>query len=408
MASPPSHTACLATVAGLLALFLTFAPSARAQVAPLSGASSVSVLTAYPGDAVYNRWGHTAIRVADPAAGFDVSFNYGTFDFGDPYFVPKFIYGQLDYLLSIQRTSRALAGYRAEGRPVVEQTLALSLAQRQAVFDFLRVNAEPENRVYRYDFLFDNCATRPRDVLLAALGGALTIPPEPDPDATFRTLVSDAVADDALLLFGFDLALGVTVDRKATPYEAHFLPLVLMDALEGATLTDSTTGARPLVAQTDTLFTADGYAPPARAFSWPTLLCWLLLALGTLVTWRGSERARLRFDRTLLAVVGLAGLILAWMWFGSLHHVTRANFNLLWALPTHFFAAIWLRRLRASRWGAGYAVFGAICALGAIAVSALGPQAMSSAVVPLGLVIALRLLAPVMRGTRGRGTWRDA
>jgi hypothetical protein len=375
----------------IIALLALAATEARGQ--QLSDAASVGIVTAYPGDAVYNRWGHTAVRVRDPAQRLDVLFNYGTFDFADPLFVPKFAYGQLDYLLSVSRTRDALRGYRAEERTVVEQTLDLDAQQRQRVFDFLRENARPENRVYRYDFLFDNCSTRPRDVLVETLGDALVLPSEPDPDATFRELVGQPVRDDALLTLAFDLALGQTVDRDVSAYEAHFLPLLLMEALDGAALADSA-GARPLVARTDTLLSLDVQAAP-RAFPWPSLFAWAWLLAGLLVTVKGSARVRRWFDRALYAGVGVAGLILALMGFASLHHVTQSNLNLLWAWPTHLVVAARLRWL-VSPMGRIYAWAAALGGFGAVAVWALGVQPLPPAAVPVSLLLAIRLVAPTL------------
>ncbi len=369
--------------------------SARAQaIPPLSEQSSVSMLTILPGDAVHAEFGHSAFRVQDPELGIDRVYNYGTFDFRDPFFVPKFVYGRLDYYLSVVPYDAAYRHYEAERRPIVEQRLRLDREQRQALFRFLEINAQPENRTYRYDFLFDNCSTRIRDALEAALGDAVRFADRPAPNESFRRLLDPWVADRPLLDVGFDLGLGTPTDRVATPREAMFLPVYLMEAFDHATV--ETGGARqPLVAQTDTTLWFEGYEATEAAFPWPRWLAWagFLLALG--LTARGVLRdtpPRRRLDALFVGLVGLAGCIVVFLWFVSEHTVTNHNWNLLWAWPTHLVAAVLLWRkaafrklLRVYLWlGAGAAL-----------LTALGwpfwPQDLHAAVLPLVLLLALRL-----------------
>ena len=249
----------LARLALVLALL---APAARAQDLPdLSPEAEVSLLTMLPGDEVYALFGHTAFRIADPALGLDRTYNYGTFDFEQPFFVVRFARGLLDYQLSVAPFERTLAEYRYMERPIIEQRLDLSPEAKQRLFRFLETNYLPENRAYRYDFFFDNCSTRPRDALEAALGR------RPDYNdyragstATFRDLLQPYLDGAPLTDLGIDLGLGAPTDRVATHREAMFLPLELMRAYDAATL-----DGRPLVAATDTLFWIDGAGLPDDA-----------------------------------------------------------------------------------------------------------------------------------------------
>lgn len=379
----------LARLALVLALL---APAARAQDLPeLSPEAEASLLTMLPGDEVYSLFGHTAFRIADPALGIDRTYNYGTFDFEQPFFVVRFARGLLDYQLSVASFERTLAEYRYLERPIIEQRLALAPEAKQRLFRLLETNYLPENRAYRYDFFFDNCSTRPRDALEAALGRT------PDYNdyratstATFRDLLQPYLDGAPLTGFGIDLALGAPTDRVATHREAMFLPLELLRALDAATL-----DGRPLVASTDTLFWIDGAGMPDDAFDWPTLAAWLLFALGAVLSvaaWRDErwQRAAFRFDIGLFAAVGIAGIVLLWLWLGTEHSVTGPNWNLLWAWPTHLGAALLLARRNLSPALRVYWVAAALVALGTVLLWPTLPQALHPAVRPVALLLALR------------------
>ncbi|MCL7973130.1 MAG: DUF4105 domain-containing protein, partial [marine benthic group bacterium] len=206
----------------------------RPGIPALSDSAVVSVLTVLPGDRLYSLFGHTIIRVRDPATGLDVGFNYGTFDFpttiaGGAGFVARFAYGKLDYKLQASgNPSYAVEWYaEQEGRSTIEQTLDLSPGETEALLAFLVENARPENAVYRYDFFFDNCSTRPRDVLERVLGTALAAEVA-DPGTSLRRLLDPYLVANPGVDFSMDIGLGMPADRLATSREALFLPVELM------------------------------------------------------------------------------------------------------------------------------------------------------------------------------------
>lgn len=381
-----------------LALLVSWSHTAWAQpIPPLSEAARVSMLTIMPGDAVYTEFGHSAFRVRDPERGIDRVYNYGTFDFSDPFFVPKFVYGQLDYYLSVVPYAAAVRHYRAQQRPIIEQHLRLTAEQRNALFRFLEINARPENRTYRYDFLFDNCSTRIRDALESAVGDAVRFTGRPAPDRSFRHLLDPWVADRPTLSLGFDLVLGMPADRIATPREVMFLPVYLMEAFDHATIR---VGAvqRPLVARTDTTLWFEGYDATERAIAWPRWAAGLALLAGLGLTIRHAQRdgavnatAERWFDTTLLGLTGLAGSIMFFLWFISEHAVTNANWNLLWAWPTHLVAAVLVWRRSQGPRLAWYCGAGALIALLTAAGWTLWPQVLHPAVLPLTLLLTVRL-----------------
>lgn len=368
-----------------------------ADVPALSDEAEISLLTMLPGREVYSLFGHTAFRVRDPALGLDRTYNYGTFDFDQPGFVLRFARGQLLYQLAVASFERTLVEYQYLERPIIEQRLDLPADVEQDLFRFLETNFLPENRAYRYDFLFDNCSTRPRDALELALAQRLSYGEYAPPAATFRDLLQPYLEADPLLDLGIDLGLGAPVDREATPREAMFLPLELMRAFDAATL-----DGRPLVASTDTLFWVPGAGMPEEAFDWPLLLGWLLFVGGaalTLRAGRGPSRALRRFDAVLFGAIGLAGLVLAFLWFGTDHTVTRPNWNLLWAWPTHLFIAFIVGRQNRPGWLRVYGGMAGAAALAAVLLAPVLPQAFHPAAFPLALLLALRGGALALRAS---------
>ncbi len=359
----------------------------------LSDAATASVLTMLPGREVYSLFGHTAIRIHDPAAGLDRTYNYGTFDFEQPGFLVRFAGGRLDYILATAPYADEIAKYQWLGRSVIEQTLALDPAAVRALYDALETNALPENRAYRYDFLFDNCSTRPLDILDAALrrAGRPGIALAPVPEATFRERLAPYLVGTPLVELGIGLALGTPVDRAATAREATFLPVDLAAALDRATV-----GGRPLVARRDTVFRADGPAMPSRAPRWPLAGAALVLAAALVLgRWRTWERG---FDAALFAVVGLAGVVLLLLAVATEHHVTAPNWNLAWAWPTHAVAAVALARSpgRAARvYLAAAAVVSALVAV--VMLTPLAPQPLPAEAVLLALAVAVRAGARAWR-----------
>ena len=188
---------------------LAGSPAVQAQ---LSDQATVSLITVYPGEAIYSLWGHSALRIHDPLLGMDIAYNYGTFDFGNPLiFVTRFAYGKLDYHLSRQHypalKAHAQQGY---GRTMIEQRLVLDHKQKNALFLFLERNALPEHRTYRYDFLFDNCSTRIRDVLTEVLGVGL--PAIATSELTYRELLLPYTRERSFLHFAINLGMGLPSD----------------------------------------------------------------------------------------------------------------------------------------------------------------------------------------------------
>ncbi len=350
----------------------------------LSDAAQVSLITTAPGDSVSNLFGHTAVRFVDPTRGFDVSFNYGVFEFG-PGFVTKFLFGELDYMLGIFPHESSLEMSNSQNRTTVEQVFDLTIEQRQELYSALLTKAQPENRTYRYDFLFDNCSTRVIDIFEAVLGDGLVMPDGPYEPRTFRTLLDEHILSMPWLKLGFSLLLGSRLDREASIEESWFLPRHLKAGFDGATL-----DGKPLVTETRVLFDSGHGDVPAAVFDYAVAFCWALLILAVVFVSKDKRGGWSRtFDALLFATVGAAGCFLAFMWGATEHTVMGDNWNLGWALPTHLLAAIFLARRSRPTW---LRIYFALTALSALMFAAgFGiPQELSPAILPVGLLIALR------------------
>jgi hypothetical protein len=261
------------------------------------------------------------------------------------------------------------------------------------MFRLLRINARPENAYYQYDFFFDNCATRLRDVLVASVGPGLTFDAEP-PERSFRRLLDRYLGAARWTDFGMDLGLGLPADRQATAREAAFLPEYLMEYFAAGRIDRGGDGPEPLVTGTVRLNgSPDTSWTPAPTTPWPALLLWALLVGGaalTAIDVRARRPGRRIVDGIFFGLLGVAGLAVVFLWFVSLHTVTKTNFNLGWALPTHLALAAALAAGSRARWVGFY--LGGTAALAAVLLAGMPawPQELPGPAVPLLVLVALR------------------
>ncbi len=364
----------------------------------------VSLVTFYPGSEPHNIWGHSEIRVQQGPV--DVYFNYGVFDFQAPAFMWRFMLGQTDYLC--QPVPRAYAMLGMENRRMVEQELNLPQDKAIMVRDFLWNNAQPENRTYRYKFLSDNCSTRPRDIIEMAAGEGLRYPAMSDSTVTYRDILAHYCRNYAWERFGIDLVLGWDVDTVLDQRATMFIPMLLMDAVAGATITTDSTTTRLVKATTVPIdkSTEGNVRPPTPWYLSPMTVAVLVLALTLMVTWRDWRRHDVArwFDTILFSAGGLAGCLLFFLIFFSTHEATSPNINIAWLNPLLLLLAIlpWFKKTRnAARW---------LHALNALVVALLmlawpwQPQVGNFAFFPLMTALVTRSLANVLLGgqtTRG-------
>ena len=370
----------LFTLSSLIPLTLVMPASAQ-----LSDSARVSVFTIYPGEAVHSLWGHSALRIWDPVTGIDIAYNYGTFDFGNPLsFIARFAYGKLDYRLALENSAaRVEYSWFSQRRGVVEQQLNLTPSERQALYQYLSINALPENSTYRYDFLYDNCATRIRDALEYALQTPLA--DSISTGVTFRSLVRPYVHARPDLDMAINLAMGLPVDRYASQRDLAFLPIELQALLQNA---QTATGA-PLVLASDTLYGNPVTPQTRRSMSLPTGIAWLIFVVACGYFLRDLREPRQRkFDVVFLSAVTLIGLFVTFFWLVSLHAITRPNLHIMWAWPLHIIPLFLSRRSLVTIYWWCAAAGAAVFALG----SAWWPQASPAIALPLALTVAVRCI----------------
>jgi len=321
-------------------LLIGFIYQGRAQITDLSPVAKISVITCGSGSDLYTTFGHSAFRVVDVAQELDVVYNYGTFDFDPPGFYVDFAKGKLDYKLSKQSYPRFLFTYELEQRWVKEQVLVLHPDQKSTLYHFLEKNNLPENRMYPYDFFYDNCATKIRDVLTAALGSSVVYDPSYVSDLyTFRELIHKNVNINSWSAVGIDIALGAVIDTEASSTEHMFLPDYVHAQLQKTTL-----DGVPLVADENVLLAIDPLEDASSFFTTP--LCFLLLVLGVVVyfslrEYNTKKRARW-LDFALFLSTGAIGILIIFLWFFTNHTATARNFNFLWAFAPNLIVAFFL------------------------------------------------------------------
>ena len=328
----------------LIACVLPLAMHAR----PDSSRLRISLLTCSPGEELYSTFGHSALRIVDSATGTDIVYNFGVFDFQDPDFYLKFVQGKLLYYLDQQAFQDFTYGYQYEGRQVSEQVLNITGNRKTALQQYLFMKVRPENRSYKYDFLFDNCTTRLRDLIFNALPEDRKVICVARPaEQTFRKHLHqylDANGKDWAKL-GIDILLGRRLDRIMNDRDAMFLPDYLEIGLDG-----SKVNGQPVVAEKTVLLPRRIKPVPITGVPQSLMILGLLAGLFTFFSFRSQpifEGITKTTDFILFLITGLLGILLLLMWTATDHQICRDNMNLLWALPTNLPAAFFIHSGRA-------------------------------------------------------------
>jgi hypothetical protein len=322
----------------LIALVLICSGKATAQAD--TSHLRMSLLTCGSGPEAWETFGHSAIRVTDSVAGTDNVYNYGTFNGYDDDFLMKFTRGKLLYYVSYYPYHEFLREYEEAGRSVQEQELILGGKGKQAIYEFLQWNALEENRYYKYDFFFDNCATRIRDVFPMALGNDFhfgTALPA-GKRLTYRDIINVYFYRVQWQRFGVNLLLGSRIDSVMTNQGIMFLPDFLREGIRTATYRGHKVSGDPV--------TVVSAPPPAGAGINTALLAMAAICLLTIL---GGAVPSLQplgkvMSFIVLFLTGFIGCFILVMWFGTDHQACQNNFNLLWALPTNLLLAFGRKR----------------------------------------------------------------
>lgn len=319
-----------------IALFLTL------FTIRVSAKTEISLLTCKPHAQIYSLYGHTAIRVVDTEQNTDVAINWGVFDASQPNFVAKFVLGFTDYTMSIVPTEYFLREYEYYGSPVYQQRLNLTETEKARIMKALDENYRPENRVYRYNYVYDNCTTRARDIILSNIDGKTSCVKTflQKGDKTFRDLLHWKTNKYDWCKAGNDLVIGLRADRNAIHSEREFLPEILAADFDSATIIRAD-GKQ--VALVDSAFwllkDVQPHFEPMPDFPLtPTMFAIVILAL--VVAWtlyEKTKKKRLKWlDVAFFYICGIAGLLPFAMIF-SQHPFVQINLQLLVLNPLWLF-----------------------------------------------------------------------
>lgn len=383
----------------LLFVFLRALPL-KSQELPLSDSSQISLLTVTPGDEVYAQYGHTAIRIVDFRREFDLVFNYGLFDFNTPNFLYKFIKGETDYICGVGGFSDFIIEYQLSERGVVEQILNLSATEKERIWQALVQNIQIENRTYRYNYLYNNCATKPRDLILSNLDGKTEYAYK-EPFKSLRDEIHYFTKKYPWTQFGIDLLLGAPIDNAASLSDQQFAPEILKQSFDKANIVDSNKNIKPLVTKTNVLIALEyDEAEKKPSVFGPNLVIWILFFIIAFISVYESrkEKRGMTLTAIIFGIYGLIGSLIAFLWLFSEHPGTEVNFLLLWLNPLHLFFAIGIffqkfRKYIATK----YLIFSLTLQVIALFGIFFIPQQLNPATVPMLLIIAFRSIVSMLQ-----------
>ena len=334
----------------IISLLLTLATAlGLAAQTPDPSQISVGIVTCYPGTKIFELEGHSALHIVSPGGDYAVS--YGLFSFDQPNFVYRFVKGETDYRVGLIPWHCFLQEYRGAGRRVVEQRLNMTPEQKQRLMALLEENLRRENVTYRYNYVRDNCATRPLAIVEKALGDSIILSADTasgvgDEDATFRNMMRRYHRNYPWYQFGIDLCLGPGIDARLNNRERAFAPVVMDSQLAGATV-----GGKPLVDSTIVINDTDpeaAVAPPTPWYLTPLCAFSLLLLISLIITIRDIRRGRVTrwFDTVLFGAYALMGVIVFYLVTISSNEATTPNWLLVSLNPLCLIAAVgeWIKR----------------------------------------------------------------
>ena len=315
-----------------------------ATITPRLDSIEVSLLTCTPGKDMYAKFGHTALRVRDFTINKDVVFNYGCFDYNANNFVLKFLLGQTDYLLDAEEFEFLKYRYGMLGNGVSEQVLNLSQEEANRLLLLLLENLRPENQEYRYNWLYDNCTERARDVIEKAVNGKIEYAKVTNPEITVREMLHHCLETSPWVAFGIDLILGSEIDQKVTDRIMMFIPDVLKRESDAAHIIRED-GTQVEYINRRAIVLEDTNEPEKAYTVGSPLFVFSLLLLGTMALFAYELRNRryvMWLDVVMHVCQGLAGLLVAFLFFLSEHPAVESNWLVIILNPLPLFYAGWI------------------------------------------------------------------
>ena len=348
----------------------------------------ISLLTCEPGSEIYALFGHSAIRYENPAKQEDWVFNYGMFNFKEPNFVMRFVKGETDYQLGVVPFRYFEAEYGMRGSSVYQQELNLTNAEKEKLAGLLFENYLPANRVYRYNYFYDNCTTRARDKIEESIQGKVVYPVS-DRVVSYRDILHEFTAGSEWSEFGIDLCLGSEADEPIDERKQMFAPFYMLAAARGAVIHRTDT-MMPFVRKETKIVDAVLEDEPAFPLS-PMACALLLLAVTVIIVGRGLYKGRqcLAWNVVMFLLQGLGGCIIAFLFFFSLHPTVGSNWLLILFNPLPLIYLPWLIGRGIKQQKDPYHVYNAVVLTSFILLMPFLPQEFNLTVLPLALNLLL-------------------
>jgi hypothetical protein len=366
-------------------ILLLFSPVILSQSAR---DTSVYLITCGTGAETYSIYGHSALRVYIPEKHADTVFNWGVFNFDTPNFIWKFAKGRLDYMLASEPLQRFLQEYYFEKRFVHSQNINLNAAETAQLLALINENMKPENKKYRYDFFYDDCSTRIRDLLEKCTGGKLLYPPaEKGKVPTFREMVGKYQSPFPWLKFGVDLIMGSPGDKKAFFRDRMFLPLDMQNELSEAVINRSGRMI-PLLQNPEVILNFDPIVIKQNFFTTPAFIFTLLLIV--IVILSASLKSRKLFmllDIFVFSIFAVLAILMIFFNFFTDHQQMKLNLNIIWLNPVIIIclAALILNK----PWIAWYRILFYLSAT-FLVIHFILPQDFNIAIIPLVTILTVR------------------
>jgi hypothetical protein len=300
----------------------------------LSNDTTAYLLTCGPGTETYSIYGHSALRIIIREKNSDTVYNWGVFDFDTPNFAWKFAKGRLDYMISAETASSFLSVYLFEHRYVVSQKINIESKEMRKLVELVNENNKPENRKYRYDFFYDDCTTRIRDLLEKSIGEKLKYPPEEKGKIpTFRNMVGKYQNPYPWLKFGVDLIMGSTADRRANFRDRMFLPIDMKEELS-ETVVHRSGKMIPLLQNPVVLVDFESPVVKKKFLVSPPFVFTLAITLILILTGVIKSRKIMRLiDIAIYLVFSILAVLMIFFNFFTDHEQMSWNLNIIWLNP---------------------------------------------------------------------------
>lgn len=357
-------------------------------------------MTCEPGSEIYTLFGHTAFRYQNNERGIDVVYNYGLFDFNAPNFGLRYALGQTDYMLGRTTFESFANAYRRYGRRIWEQEVMMSEEERERLFMLLEENCLPENMVYRYNYFFDNCATRIVDKIEEAIGTKITLAPAEK--ESFRDMVYKYAGTDNWSSLSMSVCIGYGADRVMTDRERCFVPMELMDAFEKVMVVRGGEEQRLCAEKTIVLEPEHIISFQKEQRFSPIFIFIVLLIFSVALTIYEHRKGKhfWLYDTVMYISLAIAGGILSFLFFFSEHPTTSTNLLVVVCNPLVMILAFTssIKSVR-NKFIAGKVIYGTVVAI-FILSSWLLPQTIDFAVILALTAVLIRTVSSIFINKR--------